>query len=55
MNGMNAMNEMNAMNDMHETNKMNECMKEWKRNNAIPIKYISANQAIADLKKIGYK
>ncbi len=30
-------------------------VKEWKQNKGIPIKYKSANQAIADLKKIGYK
>ena len=30
-------------------------VKEWKKNKGIPIKYKSANQAIADLRKIGYK
>ena len=30
-------------------------VKEWKRNKGIPVKYKSANQAIADLRKIGYK
>ena len=30
-------------------------VKEWKTNKGIPIKYKSASQAIADLKKIGYK
>ena len=30
-------------------------VKEWKANKGIPIKYKSASQAIADLKKIGYK
>ena len=30
-------------------------VKEWKKNKGIPVKYKSANQAIADLRKIGYK
>ena len=30
-------------------------VKEWKKNKGIPVKYKSASQAIADLKKIGYK
>ena len=30
-------------------------VKEWKKNKGIPIKYKSASQAIADLRKIGYK
>ena len=30
-------------------------VKEWKANKGIPVKYKSANQAIADLRKIGYK
>ena len=30
-------------------------VKEWKKNKGISVKYKSASQAIADLKKIGYK
>ena len=30
-------------------------VKEWKKNKGIPVKYKSASQAIADLRKIGYK
>jgi transposase len=30
-------------------------VKEWKQNKGMPIKYSSANQTIAALKKIGYK
>jgi hypothetical protein len=30
-------------------------VKEWKQNKGVPIKYRSANQTIADLKKMGYK
>ena len=29
-------------------------VKEWKSNKGIPVKYKSASQAIADLRKIGY-
>ncbi len=30
-------------------------VKEWKQNKGMPIKYSSANQTIAALKKMGYK